>query len=435
MLRVSRSLPCLVLVLTLFGCHGTDLPQSSSRNTSPDPCAVALVPHEAGERLDLEISRLQHEVRKGGNPTHGLERLGWLFVEKARVSNDPGYYKLAEESALCLESKRSGSLEASLLRGHVLHHMHRFGEAETLARELVGSRGAPFDYGLLGDVVMEQGRLGEAADAYQKMIDLKPNLQSYSRAAHLRWLKGDLRGAIELMEMAAGAGSPRDAESAAWAYSRLALYELQAGNQGKALQACESALEYQKDYAAALLARGRVFLAEGKSGAALRSLEQAARLNPLPEYLWTFAEALDAGGRSQEARLVETELIQKGRASDPRTLALFLSTRGTDVETALTLAQQELKTRSDIFTLDALAWSLAAAGKTQEAYAAMKRALMEGTQDARLFYHASVIAAKAGQQKEARHWLSNASAIRQMLLPSESEQLSHVRTTTQKGGA
>ena len=313
-----------------------------------------------------------------------------------------------------------------MLRGHVLHNMHRFAEAEKLARDLVATRGAPFDYGLLGDVVMEQGRIGEAA-AYQKMIDLKPNLQSYSRAAHLRWLKGDLPGAIELMQRAAGAASPRDTESAAWAYSRLALYELQVGNPRKALQDCEAALGYQKDYAAALLARGRVFLADGKCGPDIKSLEEAARLNPLPDYQWTLAEALEAGGQKQEARAVEAELIRRGGASDPRTLALFLSTRGTDVETALNLAQQELETRSDIFTLDALAWSLLAAGKTDEAYAAMKRALAEGTRDARLFYHASIISAKAGQKKEARHWLSNATAIRQMLLPSERAHLSRLQ--------
>jgi len=53
----------------------------------------------------------------------------------------------------------------------------------------------------------------------------------------------------------------------------------------------------------------------------------------------------------------------------------------------------------------------------------MKKALAEGTQDARLFYHAGSIAAASGRKPEARHWLERAAAIRQMLLPSEREQL------------
>ena len=61
------------------------------------------------------------------------------------------------------------------------------------------------------------------------MIDLKPFYQSYTRASHLRWLKGDLDGAIELIRKAIAAASPRDPESIAWAYTRLAGYELQHG--------------------------------------------------------------------------------------------------------------------------------------------------------------------------------------------------------------
>ena len=74
-----------------------------------------------------------------------------------------------------------------------------FSEAEQIARRLTVKRQFVLDYGLLGDVLMEQGRLTEAAEAYQKMIDLKPFYQSYTRASHLRWLKGDLDGAIELI--------------------------------------------------------------------------------------------------------------------------------------------------------------------------------------------------------------------------------------------
>jgi tetratricopeptide (TPR) repeat protein len=395
---------------------------STVESSSVDACALALAPHFGEAPIDRDIARFQEAARKEAEPARTLEQLGWAFVQKARLSYDAGYYKLAEQCAICLESKRANSAEGLLLRAHALNNLHRFKEAEELARELTAIRGLPIDYGVFGDSLMEQGRLDQAVETYQKMIDLKPGPQSYGRGAHIRWLKGDVAGAIELMRMAAKAGGPRD-EAAAWAYAKLALYALQAGALKMALGACDAALEIQNDYAPALLAKGRVMLAEGMTSEAIEQLEHAAKLNPLPEYEWALADALRMAKRLDEALAVEASLEAKGAAADPRTFALYLATRGVGPETALALAQQELNVRSDVFTLDALACSLAAAGRHDEASSAMRRALAEGTKDARLFFHAGRIAALTGDKKQARRWLAKAAAIKQMLLPSEREQL------------
>src|SRR5262249_8691912 len=181
----------------------------------------------------------------------------------------PGFYKLAEQSALCLESQQPGSPQSLLLRGHVLHNLHQFKEAEALARDLVARRGLSFDNGLLGDALMEQGKLAEAITAYQAMMDQKPRPQAYSRAAHMRWLKGDLAGAIELMRMVATASDAREPDSVAWAYTRLALYELQAGDAAQALEMIDAALAVSPEYAPALLVRGRILLAQNRLDAAI----------------------------------------------------------------------------------------------------------------------------------------------------------------------
>jgi tetratricopeptide (TPR) repeat protein len=413
-----------LLVLVCFSYTGCG--QKTGQLPAGPPagaCAVALTHHEGSARIDREIVDVQDEARKVFTVS-SLERLGWLFVAKARISYDTGFYKLAEQCAACIESKSPRSPGALLLRGHVLHNLHRFKEGEKVARELVALRGSAFDHGLLGDVLMEQGRLLEAADAYQRMVNLRPGLQSYSRAAHLRWLKGDLGGARELMRMAAGAGSSRDPESIAWVYSRLALYELQAGNAKQAASACDSASSFVTDYAPALLIRGRLLLAQGNGGEAAEALKKAHAQNPLPEYAWAYADALRAAGRREEANSIEEQLSREGPASDPRTFSIYLATRGKDVETALRLAEDELRARADVFTLDAVAWSLAAAGRLEQARSSIQQALSHGTLDARLFFHAGVIAAASGQKQEARHWLDKAASIRQMLLPSEREALS-----------
>jgi tetratricopeptide (TPR) repeat protein len=397
-----------------------------------DPFALVLAPQSGDSPIDKEISRLQQQIRSGRNVQLWLEQLGWAFVAKARESFDPGFYKLAEQCAVSIEKRNPQSHEGMLLRAHVLQNLHRFKESETLARRLVQQRGLSFDYGLLGDALMEQGKLKDAIEAYQRMMDVKPDLHAYARAAHMRWLKGDLAGAIEAMQLAVGAASPLNAESAAWVNTRLAFYQFQAGAFDEAEQRCAFALSLQTNYPPALLLSGRMLLAKSESREAVDALENAARQNPLPEYQWTLAEALRADGREDEASRIEAQLRRHGASGDPRTLALFLSTRQESAEAALRLAQAELESRSDVFTHDALAWSLAAAGKLSEAHSEMQRALAEGTEDGRLFFHAAIIASRTGHAEEAARWLRKASELSHLLLPSERDQLQNVAASDAK---
>lgn len=391
-----------------------------------DPCTLVLAPHSGETKTDQEIFRLQKAIPVASTAREAaalIERLGWMFVSKARSSFDPGFYKLAEQCAACLDSKQSGTAEALLLRGHVLQNLHRFKEAEPIAHRLVAERGAPFDFGLLGDVLMEQGRLGEAIDGYQKMIEMKPDAQGYARVAHVRWLKGDLDGALEVMRLAIGAASPQVPESAAWMHSRLAFYELHAGDLTAARRSCSAAFEFQTDYPPALLMLGRIRLADGQGAEAVEPLLRAARLNPLPEYQWTLLEALRSAHRTDEAVAVETDLVKTGAANDPRTFSLFLATQGRDSARAVQLTERELLERADVHTHDALAWALAANGRWVEAEPHSVKALAEGTNDPRLLLHAGIIAAKLGHAADAGKHLAQAFRREQALLPVERENL------------
>ena len=413
----------LALALASTSCSSA---QSAPAAALPQPCALALATQAGSTKLDQEIAHWQGKSRSAKQAVSNisLEQLGWKYIEKARATYDPGYYKLAEACAACLQAEHPQPLpEALLLRGHALHQMHKFNEAEPVARALVKARGLSFDHGLLGDVLMEQGKLKEAIAAYQEMMNQKPNLQAYSRAAHIRWLTGDLKGAAELATMAARAGSPQDAESTAWAYSRLALYEWQLGHLDKARQAVKIALEMRPDYAPALLVKGRMLLAAEKASEAVTALKQAVAMNSLPDYQWALAEAWRAAGNEVEAAKVEEVLLAKGSQDDPRTLAVYLATRHEQAEKALRLAQAELTTRADVFSYDALAWACLANGKTMEAQTALKQALAAGTDDARLLYHAGVITQAAGNQADARRYFKRAYSSRQMLLPSERDGL------------
>jgi tetratricopeptide (TPR) repeat protein len=391
-----------------------------------------LTPTTGYQPIDAEITRVRKQILSSSAPRPAIEQLGWLLVKKARTTFDNGYYKLAEQCAACLDATGPKSPEALLLRAHVLQSLHRFTDAESIARELLKTRKRPFDYGVLGDVLIDQGKVGEGVAAYQKMVDLRPDLQSYTRAAHVRWLTGDLNGASELMKLATTSSSPNDPEAGAWAYTRLALYQLQEGQTKEALQSCNAALSLQSDYAPALFVRGRMLLFAHAWADALSDLNQAVSLNPLVEYEWTLADALRESGDNARAAILEAQITSRGATEDPRTLSLYLATRHENIDLAVQLAAQELSNRQDIFTHDAVAWSMRAAGRKQEARQHMAQALAEGTHDARLFFHAGVIAALNDENQQAIKWLARADRIKQMLLPSErvslAEWLMKVRT-------
>ena len=67
--------------------------------------------------------------------------------------------------------------------------------------------------------------------------------------------------------------------------------------------------------------------------------------------------------------------------------------------------------RRDIYGADALAWTALKAGRGVESRQAMREALRLGTRDARLFYHAGMIADAAGDRMAARDLLRRALAL------------------------
>jgi tetratricopeptide (TPR) repeat protein len=424
---------CLVPFLTTEAANGdgASKPPDSLAANGPTARDLILAPHSGGEAIDDEIRKVQERVRTQGENGSSVLKLGRLFISKARVADDPGFYRLAEQCGTAIEAKDPSYPDALLLRGHCLAAIHQFAAAEELGRKLTAMREHFLDHGLLGDALMEQGKLTEAVDAYQKMADLKPSMPVYARVAHIRWLKGDLAGAIEAAEEAIESSNPRDVEPLAWATNRLARFRWQEGNDASALTLVARALELVPNYGPGLLTRGLIYSGKEQFEDAIPFLRTAAKIHPLPEYRWALIEALRAGGCATEAEEVERLLRAKAGVDDPRGYALYEASAGHEPGRALELAEMELHTRRDVFSHDVLAWALRATGNLEEAAKQMETALKEGTADARLSFHAGVIFLEAGKTEKAAEYLATADSLRRMLHPSERRLLAEKQATAE----
>ena len=351
------------------------------------------------------------------------ENEAWGYVAAARSTGDEKLYREALKIAHTLENAEATRLNGMLIRGHILHQMHRFHEARLLAAELVELRGMHCDHGFLGDVLLDIGDIDGAIGAYQQQMSLRPGLEAYARAAQVRWMKGQCEGAIDAMKMAANAGTTRNPEPLAWVLSTLALYQFQVGARDDALATIDAALEVVSGYPRALTVKGRILMATGHNAKAKSLLSDAAAKLPEPAVLWLLADCLVQTGESDRAVRIGQGIVRRGAKADPRTLSLYLATHRDSARKALALAQEEFESRQDIYTHDAIAWAALAVGDIGLAVTHMQHALAQGTQDARLFLHAGIIAEASGDAVESANHLRSANALRHMLQPSELQRL------------
>ncbi|MCU0863705.1 MAG: hypothetical protein MUC36_07945 [Planctomycetes bacterium] len=425
--RPRRALtPALLAIGCWLGACSDAAPATPRPTAVPTELRIALAAVPGDSELDRQLRSAQDAVREQLDVPR-LERLATLFLGKARSGGDPGFYTTAEACAAVMAGLPHGEHPALLLRGHVRHALHDFATAETIARRLVGERGMFLDLGLLGDVLLDRGQLEAARDAYQRMLELKPCLQSYARAAHLRWLIGDLPGSRELLGLAANAGSRRDPESLAWVLTRRAFLELQAGDLPAAARDADAALLQVADHPQARAMRGRIALAAGDAPTAIEHLRRAVAGQPLPEYQWALVDALRATGAGAEVAALEAELLRTGEREDPRTFAAWLATTDREPRLALRLAVAEFAQRQDAHTLAVLAIARLRNGDLVGADEVMQRALAIGVVDARLRLQAALVASRTGTRQRVLEHLDAAERGRTALLPSEQALLDALR--------
>ena len=356
----------------------------------------------------MRIAAIERSLKQSPADNRLRNDLAGAYLQKMRETADGSYLERASKIVEAILESDASNYDARRRRIEIEMQRHHFQQVITQATALALERpGDAVLFGMLGDAAMETGDYDRAADAYQTMADLRPNLASYNRVAFYRFVTGDAEGAVDTMRRAIRAGAT-EPENVAWCEADLGRMLLKTGAIDDAEQAFQRALALFPRYHPALAGLGRAAAARKQWPEAIRLLLQAQAAAPFPEYTGLLAKLYRKTGRAdladrQIAMLdMNDQLDRAAGETANRNLALALSDLGHRLPRALELARAELEVRQDVFTYDALAWALFQNGQNAEAAAAMERALAQNSPEPSFHDHAARIFEALGRTDEAK---------------------------------
>ena len=408
--KLAIPLIVFAIALVVFAALNRD-----PASTSSPAEAASTSARTAGRSTEALIRSTEGRLRAqppGGRPALHSS-LGDLYYQRVRETADSAWNDKAMAAYRAALDGDATNAQATLGLGTLALARHDF--AAGLRYGLAAARlepQSPRPYAVIVDAQIELGRYDEAARSLQHMIDLRPNLASYSRVSYLRELHGDLDGALEAMRLAvsAGGGTP---ENAAYVESLLGNLEFQRGRIAAAERAYRSALVRVPDHLPAHVGLAQVHAAKGDLDASIRRLSGVVDYSAVHEYSTLLMEAQMAAGRAEDAEATRN-IIRESQALERRRgvntdaeLAIFEAEHG-DVQRAVSLGRSAVQDAPSVGSADAYAWALTHAGRGREALRWAREATRLGWQDPLVLYHAGMAAKEAGNERLARRWLTGA---------------------------
>jgi tetratricopeptide (TPR) repeat protein len=368
-----------------------------SQSSTPEAAAV---PISRQNRLLDSVSALQNKLHRVPGDAPGWAELGGSYVELARVTADPTYYTKAQgalDRSLSLRPDSNGP--AMLGLGALANARHDFAKAKDFA---VRAQAAQPDtaevYGVLADALTQLGDDKGAADAVQRMLDLRPNVAAFTRASYHFELHGQQAEAKDAMERALG--SSTSADEAAFCRYYLGELAFNSGQLDEADRQYDQGLVASPNDPSLRQGKAKTAAARGAVDQALNGYQQVVSRAPLPQYLSEYAQLLGKAGRTADAGQQYVIITQQQRlleaqgATDDLTASLIAADRGDKAE-ALRRAEAEWGRRQSVFVADAMAWALHVNGRDAEALTYSDKAVATGWRNAAVVQHRDAILAGA----------------------------------------
>ncbi|MEZ5427876.1 MAG: tetratricopeptide repeat protein [Pyrinomonadaceae bacterium] len=403
MTRIEVS-PLLILILMLFliiagGCR-TQTALTEEASETPEKTVAS----PADELIKAAAELVKSNPEKAASHV----QLASAFLKKVRETGDYSLNRQAEvsiEEALRLEPK---NFAAQFLKIQIYLSEHEFARALTLAESL--EKDNPDSEALMSaitDAKTELGRYEEAVEAAQKLVDFRPNSNSYIRVAHLRSLHGDIEGAIEARKLALGSADPDDREILAWHRSQLGKEYFNAGRFSEAEREFDLALKIFPDYHWALAGKGKVRAAQNDLETAARIYEELNERTAEIERGIFLGDLYQRLGKKTKAQKIYQQMVdrQREKGGDMHRIALFWADHDINLDEALRIAEKDREENRDLLSSDTLAWCLYKKKDFRSARKYMTEAMRLNTKSALFYYHAGMIENSLGNRREAIRYL------------------------------
>ncbi len=417
------------------GCaRGTSSASTASSTSSAVP---ATAPVTAGaDSTEGAIRFMEDRVKKDPDDFIALNKLAGYYQLKLRETGNLQWLTLIKRTAQASLKSMPAEQNAGglVLLAQSEFAEHNFAAARDRARKLIELNGGKaYPHQMLGDALLELGDYEGAEKAvYEMQKREKGSYTTETRLARMASLHGDSKQAQALYTNAlllALEMVPPPRETIAWTRWQLGELAFNMGDYATAEKHYRDALVTFPDYYRALGALGRALAAKGDLASAIRQYEQAVKILPDSVFVAALGDLYELAGRQQEAESqfalcekIGLLAVPTGNASDVynRLLAQFYADHDLKPKEAYRSAKREYEARRDIYGADALAWTALKAGKLDEARQASKESLRLGTEDAKLFYHAGMIARAAGDKAAARTYLERALKLNPQFDPRQS---------------
>ncbi len=338
--------------------------------------------------------------------------LALAFLRRARETADSTYLKEAE--AALGEGLKLDSADFQLQKTQVALMLSRNEFASARERATALHRRIPDDvmtYGYRAEADLALGNYSEAEANAQWMMNMRPNnTPALLVGATLRTLYGDTHGAIEFLNVAYSQTSPEEVEDLAWIANQIASIQIESGQNDGAAETLEQAEQLFPHYSYTTENLARLRMGQHRFSDAAQLWMSAARIDHDPHVLFQLAAAQDAAGQAEEARSTYAEFEKLANAANTTTdsakldLIPMYAGNAATAPKALNLSEQEMRTRQDVWTLDAYGWALYANARYEDANAALQKAIAVGIQSSQIFDHAGHIAQRLNLTADAARY-------------------------------